>query len=275
MDTGRTVDASVAELGPCPVSLDVRVDGELVRINESATRIVVESVDAVGGIVPEDARSAAVRIWHLGLGAVCVSLSRAIVTLALHNNARAIEPLHRMLVEHIIRLKHFEAHAEEAERQWASRPIDFYSLIKDLGITGERADRIAADACDAEAVLPEKWRAKSIKEMVVDLEGSRRRGQMTYANIYRWPSQGAHATTVGVSTVFRRCPDGRHRLDVFGEMLDPNALLAATTSAVVMLAAQFDEHFGLGNGRAIAAHRKALDATEIRMGLRRQEPSGR
>jgi uncharacterized protein DUF5677 len=261
------------ELGPCPVSLDGRVDGELVRLSESATRLVVESLDAVGQIAPADARAAAVRLWHLGLGAACVSLCRGIVTLVLRKNARAVEPLYRMLIEHVVRLKYFEADEEEAEYQWVRRPIDFLALIKDLGIAGERVDRIAADADAAAAALPAKWSAKSVKDMVIALEGSKERGVATYANIYRWPSQGAHSTTVGISTAFETGPDGRQRLDIYGETLDPNEALAMTTAGMVMLASQFDAFYALRSAVTIKALEDLVGAIKIRLGLAQEEIS--
>lgn len=259
---------SPAALGPCPVTLDPRVDGELVRINESATRLAIAGIDAIGSRPPHDARSAAVRVWHLALGALCVSLGRAILTEILHQNARAVDPLHRSLVEHLIRLKYFQLDNAEAEYQLINRPADFLGLVRELGITGPGADQIAADAAAAKAKLPKGWSEKSIKKMVEALEGSKSAGTAAYAHIYRWPSQGSHATTVGISAVFDQGESGGSQIDIFGEKTDPNEILARTTAATIMLAQALNDYYSLDNATEIAKLTTALDAVDDRLGLR-------
>ena len=252
----------------CPVVLDAKYDEDLVGVCEAAQRLLDHAVHQLGSTKPTDDRGAAVRLWHLALGALSISSCRGVVTEVVHKNIRAAQSLHRSIVECLIRLRYFQLHDEEAENQWINRPLDFSGMLSDLGSTSPEAAVIAAQAAEAKNKLPKNWRPRTVKEMVVALEGDKKAGVRSYAHIYRWPSQASHGTTIGISTIFHVTTDGRFELDIYGTEMDPNKTLAPTAAAMLTLVRDFSDYYHIAQAAALDDLGRALDSVDERLGLR-------
>lgn len=201
----------------CATKIDDRVDGELFRVNQDATKMIPEMFS--GGRFELDAQGAPTepaKVWMAYLAAEAYGYADATLIAVTHNRGRQARILERQVYECVKRAEYYAANPCEARLEFLAWPWRDKRMHDDLGYPRDspRYKSIELAIKNITSKYPEVPiyaarygnKERRFYEMVVDPQ--KPETARDYAFHYRRLSQTAHGSVSGMADVFDWRDDG-------------------------------------------------------------------
>ncbi len=254
----------------CHYELDQRPRNDLVRLNQTAYRLIQTALgDTYNVRLGDDELPDPVEVYLLYISALIHGAADAVLTLILHNLGREARIIERQIFEYSARADYYAKRPEEAKRYLISSPFREKQILDELGYDKD-TDRYREVELTCNEFSTRWPGAASYREPTLrNILGPKDDQRITalYAFYYRVHSQMAHATIAGLGGVFRE-----EGIDFDGRQENPNISLEAVTRFVLTFLSLLNEHLRIDITRQLDVLKNGLHVIQANPSVIPQAP---